>query len=612
MNSKPAAFFAELKRRNVYRAAAFYAASAWLLVQITTQVLPFYSVPGWAVRWLIGALAFGFPFVIVLAWFYEFTGHGLRRETEIERDSVTPHAGKRIDRWITALLALAVVLLLANQFVPHRDTDSTQAASAPPRAKSIAVLPFTDLSPGHDQEYFSDGMAEEILNALAQVKDLKVAGRTSSFRYKNRNEDLRAIGNALGVANILEGSVRKQGDKVRITAQLIQVSDDSNLWSRAYDGDLSDVFQLQEDIARAITGQLKVVLVGEQNTRLVPVATDNAEAHALYLQATAIYNRRDKEHLQDAFAALGEALRLDPHFAHAQARLAALYVEEDNRPAAWTKLAETNARAAIALDGNLAEPYAVLGRLYFTERRFAEAHAALKHALELEPQDVTANFWWAMELIMTGYRREGLAQLDRALALDPGQGIIQLWRAMQYSFAGDQLAAQRAAQRSADLGLRFAAYAQMEVAHAQGDDAKARAYLQGNWHDPSWACGARTPDEPYAMVEAVYGGDAATRAQALAMVERCVAARPDPMPFWEVNALLRLDRPERALQVAQMQLTNNETFLFQILWSPYGDAARRLPGFAAFARKVGLADVWDRYGAPDDRRRKGSAGYACT
>ena len=147
------------------------------------------------------------------------------------------------------------------------------------------MLPFLDLSPSHDQGYFSDGMSEEILNALAQVKDLKVAGRTSSFYYKGRNENLRTIGKTLGVANILEGSVRKQGDKVRITAQLIQVSDDTHLWSHDYDGNLSDVFALQDNIARAITDQLKVVLIGEQKTRLVQVGTTNTEAYNLYLKA---------------------------------------------------------------------------------------------------------------------------------------------------------------------------------------------------------------------------------------------------------------------------------------------------------------------------------------
>src|SRR4029077_5977968 len=292
-------FVSELKRRNVIRAGAFYAASAWLLVQVATQVFPFFEVPALAVRWIVIAGVVGFPFMLGFAWFYEFTPEGLKRESEIDpNESITHRTGKKLDRWIIAVMAAAIVLLLTNQFVLRRDDKAPATAEIP--AKSIAVLPFTDLSPAHDQEYFSDGMAEELLNSLAKLKDLKVAGRTSSFSFKGKNEDLRTMGKALGVANILEGSLRKQGDKVRITAQLIQVSDGFHLWSDTYDGDLSDVFALQERIARAIADKLEIVLKGGSTQRIVPVTTTNAEAYALYLKATDIFNRRDGAHFGDA------------------------------------------------------------------------------------------------------------------------------------------------------------------------------------------------------------------------------------------------------------------------------------------------------------------------
>ena len=288
-----ASLFVELKRRNVHRAAMFYAAAAWLLVQIATQVFPFFDIPNSTVRIVVIAVVIGFPFAMLFSWFYEWTPQGIKRESEIvHSDSITRETGKKLDkkldRAIIAVLSVAVVLLLANSFAPHKDASSLAAAPAAAStslavSKSIAVLPFTDLSPGKDQEYFSDGMAEELLNALAKVKDLKVAGRTSSFSFKGKNEDLRGIGKALGVTTILEGSVRKQGDKVRITAQLIQTDDGFHLWSESYDGDLKDVFELQERIARAITDALKIVLVGEQQQRLVPVATSDPEAYALFL-----------------------------------------------------------------------------------------------------------------------------------------------------------------------------------------------------------------------------------------------------------------------------------------------------------------------------------------
>jgi TolB-like protein/Tfp pilus assembly protein PilF len=601
-------FLQRLKQRKLVQWAVAYVAAAFALLQGLDIVAQRFGWPESIERGFIVVLAIGFFVTLVLAWYHG--ERGAQRATGTE------------------LLILALLLTIGGGLlwrVAQRAPEASPAtvaasqASAPTSAaiaeKSIAVLPFTDLSPTHDQEYFSDGMAEELLNALAKVKDLKVAGRTSSFQYKGKNADLRAIGHELGVANILEGSVRKQGDKVRITAQLIQTEDGFHLWSESYDGDLKDIFALQERIARAITDQLKVILQGGQQQQLVNAGTSNAQAYALFLEATAVYNRRDYEHMDAAIAVLEQALTLDPHFARAQARLATIYVVYDNKSKPWTELAllaEGNARKAIELDGSLAEPYAVLGRVYFESRRFAEAHAAFKHALELEPQDVTANFWWAMELIMTGYTRAGDAQLDRALALDPAQPNAQLWRALESSYAGDQQSAQRAAQRAADLGLSFAVYAQAEVAHAQGDNARAIAYISSRWKLRVLECGAPAADAGGIALAGMFGGAADARAQALAVVEQCIASQPDPTPFWTTSAILRMDQPARALAVAQIRLTDNEDFLFQLIWSPYGNAARRLPAFAEFARKTGLADVWEKYGAPDDCKRVAPRDYTCT
>ncbi len=606
-------FLAELKRRNVIRMAGLYLVGAWLITQVAGTVLPMFDAPAWLPRSIVILLALGFVPLLIFSWVFELTPQGLKRDEEVKLgESIAPQTARRMNRMIIAVLILALVYFAFDKFVlaPRREVANAGVVTK----KSIAVLPFTDLSPTHDQEYFSDGMAEELLNALAKVKDLKVAGRTSSFQYKGKTADLRAIGHELGVANILEGSVRKQGDKVRITAQLIQTEDGFHLWSESYDGELSDVFALQERIARAITDQLKVILQGGQQQQLVNAGTSNVEAYALFLQATAVYNRRDYEHMDAAIAALEQALTLDPHFARAQARMAAAYVVYDNKSKPWTELAvlaERNARKAIELDGSLAEPYAVLGRVYLESRRFAEAHAAFKHALELEPQDVTTNFWWAMEQIMTGYTRAGDAQLDRALTLDPAQANAQLWRALESSYAGDQRTAQRAAQRAADLGLSFAVYAQAEVAHAQGDNAQAIAYISPRWKLRVLACAAPAPDAGDIVLAGMYGGAAEVRVKTLAVIEQCVASQPDPTPFWTTSALLRLDQPSRALAIAQIRLTDNEDFLFQMLWSPYGKAARQLPEFAGFARKIGLAEVWDKYGAPDVCHRVAPLDYAC-
>ncbi len=213
----PTNFLTELKRRNVLRAAAFYAAAGWLLVQIATQVLPVFDVPTWAMRVVVVAVVLGFPFALVFSWFYELTPEGLKRENEVDRSrSITRSIGRKLDRWIIVVLAAAVVALLANQFVRHRDLDDTALG------KAIAVLPLVNDTGDPNNEYFSDGLSEELISALAQIKELKVIGRTSSFHFKNTNEESKVIGAALGVGYLLEGSVRKSAGRARIAVNLVR------------------------------------------------------------------------------------------------------------------------------------------------------------------------------------------------------------------------------------------------------------------------------------------------------------------------------------------------------------------------------------------------------
>jgi TolB-like protein/Tfp pilus assembly protein PilF len=584
-----------LARRKLWQWALAYAAAAWVSLQVLGFLASAYGWPTSTLRIGTGVALTGFPIALVLAWF-----HGER-------------GAQRVGATEVALIAvLAVAGGIATWQIERRAGSASSVVAAPsvPKAdrKSIAVLPFADLSPGHDQEYFSDGMAEELLNALAKVKDLKVAGRTSSFQYRGKSEDLRAIGRALGVATILEGSVRKQGDKVRITAQLVQSEDGFHLWSETFDGDLSDVFALQERIARAITDRLKVVLEGAQQQRLVSAGTSNAEAYALFLQATKVYNSRVDD-LSPAADALEQALKLDPAFARAQARLAAVHVVWTGQEA-YTKQAEDAARKAIALDPKIAEPWAVLGRSYGEQRRFLEAREAFARALELEPDDAVANYWYGVALIMQGYTREGRARLDRGLVLDPEQPNAELWRGLELSYAGDQEAAQRSVERARDLGLSFAVYGQSEVARAKGEYRQAIDYMSARIRRRMAECGA-SDAEGARTLEGMYGGDAAARADAARIVERCLARPAEQTQFWAVKALFYLDLPERVLAVAQPRLTNNETFLFEMLWSPFGKSTRRLPAFAEFARRTGLADVWEKYGPPDWCKRRGERDYAC-
>ena len=477
--------------------------------------------------------------------------------------------------------------------------------------KSIAVLPFADLSASGDQQYFSDGIAEEILNALAQVKDLKVAGRTSSFSFRGKDQDLRRIGAALGVAHILEGSVRTQGDKVRITAQLVQVSDGFHLWSQTYDGDLRDVFSLQERIARAITSQLQVVLRGEQKARLVKTATSSPEAYALFLQATAIFNRRDGARFPDAIAQLQEALRLDPKFARAHARLASL---ASIAPGYDVPLAENagdivtrEARLAIELDATLAEPHAAIGQMLFTQRRFSEARAAYARALAIDPDDAVANFWLGTLLSSSGQAKASAAVLDKVLANDPMLPNALLWRGWVHLQLGELDEAERLIRRAADAGLTSVGLAFAHVAQARGDNAALVDWLDRGL-DPFMR---DLPSGTSRVIAAGTVGSAAERAQAIAVLEEYLATRPQVTSGAVPLALIWLGEPKRALHLAQERPTRNDTLFLPSVWTAAGRNARALPEFSEFLRRSGLAEYWDSSGPPDLCARNERGDYVC-
>src|SRR5256884_1539838 len=321
-------FFAELKRRNVFRAAAFYAASAWLLVQIATQVFPFFHIAEWVVRWIVVAAAIGFPFAMMFSWLYEWTPHGLQRESEVApNESVTRESGKKLDRWIIAILVLAVVLLLTNQFVLHRDEkrdDIAPVTEIP--AKSIAVLPFDNLSRDPDNAYFAEGVQDEILTRLAKVADLKVISRTSTQKYKSAPDNLRSIAQQLGVANILEGSVQKANDQVRVSVQLINALTNAHLWAEIYDRKLSDIFAVQSDIAKTVADTLQAKLSGSEKQLIAAQATTDTAAYEFYHKGRSLWEKRSGDNIPKAIAFFEQAIARDPNYALAYEGLASAYI----------------------------------------------------------------------------------------------------------------------------------------------------------------------------------------------------------------------------------------------------------------------------------------------
>jgi len=424
-------FFAELKRRNVFRVGIAYAVASWLLMQATDLVFPRIGLSESAITLVFALLAIGFIPALIFAWAFELTPEGIKKEKDVDRSqSITHVTGRKLDFTIIGILVVALGYFAYDKFVltPADHATAIEAAKyaePEPLEKSIAVLPFVNMSDDAGNEYFSDGISEEILNSLAKVKELKVAGRTSSFAFKGQNQDLRQIGETLGVDNILEGSVRKSGNTVRITAQLIQVKDGFHLWSESYDRELDNVFAIQDEIATAILKELKATLLEEEAEAIAATRT-TSEAYDLYLLAKQRMYERTHLTLQSAAALLDKAIALDPGYAPAYAErgIAALLLSETSYGTVPNNEANAQAKRyldkALSLDENLAEAWAGLGLLYNGPPFLPhEAVAALEKALAINPNLVDAANWLNLALWNMNRPAESLELLDDIARRDP-------------------------------------------------------------------------------------------------------------------------------------------------------------------------------------------------
>ncbi|HLW34240.1 MAG TPA: hypothetical protein VKS98_01135, partial [Chthoniobacterales bacterium] len=307
-------FFSELKRRNVYKVAIAYLVGGWALAQGIAQVFPVFDVPNWAIRSIVLVIIVGFPVALACAWFLEITPEGLKRTEDV--DPTTPHSVH--GPWIYIVI-IGAALSLSLFFLGRYSATPRQRMVS---KKSIAVLPLVNESGDPQDEYFSDGLSEELIAALGQIGGLKVIGRSSSFRFKDRKEEPKVIGEKLGVNTLLEGTVRKQGDRVRIVAALVNSADGITLWTRTFDRELKDIFALQQEIASAVASSLKVTLLGASATSMQVAAPSNAEAHNAYLQAHFRLLRRNVDDYRKAITYYDEATRLDPNYALAYAERA--------------------------------------------------------------------------------------------------------------------------------------------------------------------------------------------------------------------------------------------------------------------------------------------------
>ena len=310
-----ASIWGELKRRNVFKVAAAYAVVGWVLIEISSTVLPIFEAPDWIVQVSTFFVILGFPVALILSWAYELTPEGLKLEKNVDRaESITQSTSRKLDFVIIGVLAVALAMFAADKFILEPDAvtagDSAPEIIVADDRRSIAVLPFVNMS--EDADHFVDGLTEELMNLLAKNRDLKVAGRTSSFAYKGQNPNFQEVGEALNVEHVLEGSVRRSGDTLRITAQLITVEDGFHIWSETYDRMMADVFAIQDDVAGSITDALEL--------QLAPTAdrsTANPEAYALYLEALALTGTSDPDEIYLAKDLVDQAISLDPDFARA-------------------------------------------------------------------------------------------------------------------------------------------------------------------------------------------------------------------------------------------------------------------------------------------------------
>src|SRR5947199_981230 len=578
-------FFAELKRRNVYKVAVAYAVVGWLLVQVTTQVFPIFEIPNWALRLIVLAIIIGFPIALVMAWAFELTPEGIKRTEDVDLAQMRTKA----HAWIYIVVVGAVVSIslffIGRYTVGNKTTPTlseTAIGSSIPQ-KSIVVLPVLNESGDPRDEYFSDGLSEELIAALAQIRELKVIGRSSSFRFKERKEEPKTIGEKLGVATLLEGTVRKQGDRVRIVAELINAADGIELWTRTFDRELKDSFEVQEEIARAVAESLKVTLLGSQDRPAQRGARSNVEAHNAYLQGHFHFQRRNLEDYRKAVGYFDQAIQLDPDYALACAERSEAWTFigdlTGQREPAWSK-ARSDAERAVAIAPALAEARAALGWVRFVvDWKFTEGLSELKRAKEFSPSNPTANDLLARVILYLGRLDEAERQARHAVELDPLSVIAQGNLARVLLFAGKLDEADAAARKAAELQPASASSHRWQVVAAvlRGDRATALREAQ------------LEPDEGYRRFELALAqqiqGD---RQAADAALADLIANGRNQLAYQIAEIYAVRGETDKAFEWLQISLDNHDTGLLSLLIDPLIRGLRGDPRYKSMLEKIGL------------------------
>ena len=597
MSEKPS-FFAELKRRNVYKVAVAYIVAGWALSQGIAQVFPVFDVPNWAIRSIVLLIILGLPISLVLAWMFELTPQGIKR-TETA-DAMPATARRNTHAWIYVVVfgaILSIGLFFLGRYTAQtprsasealrrdRQTASaarTETATVSLPQKSIAVLPLLNESGDPKDEYFSDGLSEELIAALAQINGLKVIGRSSSFRFKDRREEPKTVAEKLGVSTLLEGTVRKQDDRVRIVAELVNAADGIALWTRTFDRELKDIFAVQQEIARAVAESLKVTLLGSEN-RSSEMATNNVEAHNAYLQGHFHLLRRNVDDFRKAIDYYNQAVELDPEYALAYAERAEAWTLlgdlTGQRPTEYPK-ARTDAEKAVAIAPALAEARAALGFVRcFIDWKFADGLAELRRAKELSPANPTANDLLARVIVYLGRFDEAERQARQAVELDPLSTVTQANLARVLFYAGKLDEADAVARKSAELQPTGASNHRWQVLIAaqrgDGEAALREAQLE--------------PDEGYRRFElAVAQHVVGDRQAAAAALADLMAKAREGFAYQIAEVYAVRGEKDKAFDWLQISFDDRDAGMLSLLVDPLLRGLRDDPRYKNLLAKLGL------------------------
>ena len=633
MASDEPGFFEELKRRHVVRVAIAYVVAGWLLVQVATQVFPFFNVPNWAVRLVVILLAIGFPVAVAFAWIYEITPEGIRRTEAADSPGArsehqSREIGRKLNTLIIAVLVLAVALLgwrlLVLRHASNAASLAASATSSPGGAqrnpgttshatpdyaagaaasglqvaaqsipkKSVAVLPFANESGQKDQQYFSDGLSEDLINALSQFAGLKVISRNSAFQFRDSNDSSAEIGKLLGVAHLLEGSVRRQNGEVRISAQLVNAADGTVLWSQQYDRSYKDLFALQDAITKAVADALEAKLLAAPGAVVQSdhPPSGNVDAYTAYLRGVTEYAHLNEAGTQQAIDAFQHAVAIDPHYAavwaalsRAWTRMGGVYQGGTAQQQAFAQARRASERA-LQLAPDLAAAHSARSYLAHAEADWSGARAEAQRALQLAPNDGDAKYLYGEVLVALGQCGRAVDLVRQALVTDPRNGNWYYVLSQYLACDGRMADAQRAIQTAIALQPQGSAFHEWlaTLAILRGDAKAALAAAQqeppGPWHDIAIALALQIgPD----------------RAAADAALKKLIAQYADLGSYQIAEVYALRKDPDNMFKWLERARTNRDPGISNLLYDRLMLPYRHDPRFAAFCKKIGLPATTD-------------------